>query len=99
MLLIDMDMEQAPRIRLTALPHTRDVWQYSLIASPHVVNAEKREECSKAFVEPDIVPPLHGDEVPEPLVSDLVTDDVAGLHQLVRALYRGVHKKTRGVHR
>ena len=29
----------------------------------------------KAFVEPDVVPPLHGDQVAEPLVRHLVGDD------------------------
>ena len=29
----------------------------------------------KAFVEPDVVPPLHGDQVAEPLVGHLVSDD------------------------
>ncbi len=29
----------------------------------------------KAFVEPDVVPPLHGDQVAEPLVRHLMSDD------------------------
>ena len=45
----------------------------------------------KAFVEPEIVPPLHGHQVAEPLVRHLVRDDRG--HFLLR------HRRTRSLDR
>ncbi len=41
-----------------------------------VVDAEQLHQRGEGFVEPDAVPPPHGDEVPEPHVGDLVRDDI-----------------------
>ena len=44
----------------------------------------------EAFVEPDVVPPLHGHQVAEPLVSHLVGD-----HQ--RHVFLGIHRRCFGI--
>jgi len=41
-----------------------------------VVNGEPTDPGGKSFVEPELTPPVHGDEVAKPLVSKLVSNDV-----------------------
>jgi hypothetical protein len=53
--------------------HTRDVWKDCLIASSHIVDAEEREQCRETLIEPDVIPPFHGDQVPKPLFSSVRT--------------------------
>ena len=48
----------------------------------------ERHPGGEAFVEPDVVPPLHGDQIAEPLVRDFVSDQFLGncFAQQVRGL-------------
>ena len=39
------------------------------------VNRHIFHQICKTFVQPEIIPPLHGDEIAEPLVAELVRDD------------------------
>ena len=41
-----------------------------------VINGEPSDPSGKALVEPELAPPVHGDEVAEPLVSKLMSNDV-----------------------
>jgi hypothetical protein len=41
-----------------------------------VVNSQPANPSCEALVEPELVPPVHGDEVAKPLVSKLVSHDV-----------------------
>lgn len=41
-----------------------------------MVNGEPADPCRKAFVEPQLAPPVHGDQVAEPLVCQLVSDNI-----------------------
>jgi len=50
-----------------------DVFGPSLIFRPDSTEYQMLHEASKAFIEPDVVPPLHGNQVSEPLVADLMT--------------------------
>ncbi len=43
---------------------------------PPVVDDLVRHPGGEGLVQPQVVPPLHGDEVPEPLVRELVGDDL-----------------------
>ena len=38
----------------------------------HVLDRLARHPCGKAFIEPDVVPPLHRDQIAEPLMRHLV---------------------------
>jgi hypothetical protein len=41
-----------------------------------VVNGQPSDPSCEAFVEPELTPPVHSDEVAEPLVSKLVGYDI-----------------------
>jgi hypothetical protein len=45
----------------------------------HVVGPHSREVRRETFVEPNVLPPMHGDHVAEPGVGQLVRDDVGHL--------------------
>ena len=49
---------------------------------PEGVDAERLHEGGEGLVEPDALPPAHGDEVAEPHVGQLVRDDVGHPLQL-----------------
>ncbi len=46
------------------------------------VDAEELHQSGEGFVQPDAVPPFHGDEVAEPHMGDLVGDDVGDALEL-----------------
>ena len=56
------------------------------MAVAHEVRAEIGEQGSEAFIQPDVGPPVHRDQIPKPLVSDLVADDVRRADTRVRGL-------------
>ena len=39
------------------------------------INSDEFHETGESFLEPKVAPPLHGDQIPEPLVSQLVGDN------------------------
>jgi hypothetical protein len=45
----------------------------------HMIGPHSREVCCEPLVEPDVLPPGHGDHVAEPGVGQLVTQDVGHL--------------------
>lgn len=63
------------------------------------------DELSEGFIEPQIVPPLHGDEVTEPHMGDLVQEhvaspaDVVGVVDSLRNELFGVGDRSRVLHR
>ena len=44
-----------------------------------VVDGEPTNPSGKAFIEPEFAPPVHSDQVAEPLVCQLVHHDAAGV--------------------
>ena len=57
--------------------------RYKLVPDPVLgvkgVRGQVLHEASEALVEPEVGPPLHGDEVAEPLVSRLMADDYSNV--------------------
>src|SRR6266540_2078221 len=47
----------------------------------HGILSLRSHECCEALVEPEIIPPLHSHQVPEPLMTHLVSDNLG--HQLL----------------
>lgn len=45
----------------------------------NVVDSEPSDPCGEALVQPELIPPVHGDEVSEPLVSKLVGNNVGNI--------------------
>jgi hypothetical protein len=45
----------------------------------HMVGSHSREVCCEPLVEPDVLPPAHGDHVAEPGMGHLVRHDVGHL--------------------
>ena len=45
--------------------------------------AEVSDEICKALVEPEVVPPLHGDQVTEPVMGQLVDHDAGEVEVVV----------------
>jgi len=41
-----------------------------------MINSKPPHPCSEAFVEPELIPPVHSDKVAKPLVSKLVGHNV-----------------------
>jgi hypothetical protein len=41
-----------------------------------VVNSKPADPCSEALVEPELIPPVHGDKVTKPLMSQFVSNNV-----------------------
>ncbi len=60
-----------------------------------LVDAEVLHERGEGFVEPDAVPPLHGHEVAEPHVRDLVHDGQCRARHLVERDLVGIEKEPR----
>src|ERR1051325_7871366 len=48
--------------------------EYTVVATLIVLDIQKREICSEAFAQPDVVPVFFSDGVAEPLMSNLVRD-------------------------
>src|SRR5438034_2649700 len=70
--------------RITA-QRTRSIQSDKFFPSPplgkHRILSLRRHEGCEALVEPEIIPPLHSHQVPEPLMAHLVSDDLG--HQLL----------------
>jgi hypothetical protein len=41
-----------------------------------VINSKPSNPCCEAFVQPQLIPPVHGDKVTKPLMSELVSNNV-----------------------
>lgn len=52
-------------------------WHKARLTWVQVVDGEPSNPCSKALVEPELVPPVHGDQVTEPLMSKLVSHNIS----------------------
>lgn len=48
--------------------HVRHEWLQVVLLGVQVVGGQGFSEGGETFVQPDVVPPLHGDQVAEPLV-------------------------------
>lgn len=46
----------------------------------HSIHSEIFKVASETFVYPDVIPPSAGNQVAEPLVSELVSSDSANVH-------------------
>ena len=53
----------------------------------HFIRRHVLRPAREPFIEPQVVPPCHGDEVPEPLVRELVRYDGADALLLVGACF------------
>ncbi len=60
------------RVGVESLASSADVVEIEIPFRPERLNRFARHPCREAFVEPDIVPPFHGDEIAEPLVRHFV---------------------------
>lgn len=47
-----------------------------VLTGVQMVNGEPSNPCSETLVEPKFIPPVHGDKITEPLVSELVSHNV-----------------------
>src|SRR5688572_25906211 len=59
-----------------------------------VIDGQGTNPGGKSLVEPEVIPPLHGDQVTEPLVSNLVSNGDSDL--LLEAQVRGLLIKEKG---
>ena len=77
-----MVLHVAPPFSLQKGRHARLVAD-CLATCSDLLQTEVGDEVSKALIEPDVVPPLHGDQVAEPMVRKLVGNSVGkGEHAL-----------------